>query len=95
MRRSLTILFILNLIAAGTLIVKVESLIEGVEVAADSLPRFVKELAKPDIDSSDRFQKLADHQVSSIERNRDYAQHVRVVVQLTALLLVINAAFFW
>ena len=92
MRRVLTILLVLDVIAAIALIFRVESLIESVEVTADNLPQFLKEFAKTD---SEAFQRVVDHEVSYIERTRDYSQHVRVVVQLVGLLLVVNAGFFW
>ena len=92
MRRSLIILLVLDVIAAIVLIVRVESLIEGVEVTADSLPRFVKEFAKTDADA---FQKVADYEVSRAQRTSDYAQQVRVVIQLVALLLIVNAGVLW
>src|SRR5258706_16003914 len=94
MRRSLIILLILDVVAACALIINVESLIEGVEVEADGLPGIVKELAKPD-SGGDRRTEMAEYVERSLVSRRDEAQSVRVVVQIIALLLVINAAFCW
>jgi len=90
MRRVLTILLLVDAIAAFVLIVQVESVIESIEVAAESLPPIVKVVAKPDADK-----RQMDYIEHSLVSKRDHAQHVRVVVQAVGLLLLVNAGVCW
>ena len=85
---SLTILLILNIVAAFTLIFTFEPLSERLEVAAEGLQH------KGEGSSTDDEKRMSylEHAIPSIASD---ALHVRRVVQLCALLLFANAVLCW